>query len=363
MKRIFRILLFVALCAVMLSPAVFQARAQTLHTSIMVGGLNKIIYIVPTIAKELGYVDAEGLQIDVLDERSGVSAETAMLSGQVDGTVGFYDHTLDLQGKGKMTESVVQFDWVPGEAEMVSKKNAATIKTPADFKGKNLGVTSIGSSTYFLSQYLAVKAGLQLSDITPIAVGAGDTFIAALNTGKIDAGMTTDPTVARLVQTGDGVVMIDMRTEEGTRAVLGGTYPAACLYMQTDWVNAHKDIAQKLANAMVKALRWMHVHTAEEIAAIVPADFYAGNKDLYIAALKGNLGIFTPDGVMPKDGPPTVLAVLSLFNDNVKGKQIDMSKTYTTEFVDNANAALGPMPTMSATMAGPMAATMAATKP
>ncbi len=363
MKRSFRLGVLFTLCAMFIGAAGSTAKAQTLHTSIMVGGLNKIIYIVPTIAKQLGYFEAEGLQLDILDEPSGVNAETAMLSGQVDGTVGFYDHNLDLQGKGKATESVVQFDWVPGEAEMVSKKNADTIKTPADFKGKSLGVTSIGSSTYFLTQYLAVKAGLQLSDITPIAVGAGDTFITALNTGKVDAGMTTDPTIARLVQSGDGKVMIDLRTAESTRAALGGTYPAACLYMQTAWVDAHKDIVQKLANAFVKALRWMSVHSVDEIAAQVPADFYAGNKDLYLSALKANLGIFTPDGVMPKDGPATVLSVLSLFNANVKDHQIDVSKTFTTEFVDAANKALGPMPTMVATMSmnATLSATMAAT--
>src|SRR5258708_17670578 len=94
MKRTFRFISIFALSAILLGPAVFQAKAQTLHTSIMVGGLNKIIYIVPSIAKSLGYFDAEGLQVDVLDEPSGVNAETAMLSGQVDGTVGFYDHNL-----------------------------------------------------------------------------------------------------------------------------------------------------------------------------------------------------------------------------------------------------------------------------
>ncbi len=352
MPQKFRLLAILALVAILFSTAVFRAQAQTpLHTSIMVGGIDKIIYLVPMLTKQLGYFEAEGLQVDLLDEPSGVSAETAMLSGQVDGTVGFYDHNLDLQGKGKATESVVQFDGVPGEAEMVSSKEADQIKSPADFKGKNLGVTSIGSSTYFLTQYMAVKAGLQLSDITPVAVGAGNTFIAAIQQGKISAGMTTDPTIARLVKTGDAKVMIDMRTSEGTRAVLGGTYPAACLYMQTAWVDAHKDIVQKLANAFVKTLRWIHTHTAAEIADMMPKDYYAGDKDLYVTALTGNLGIFTPDGVMPKDGPPTVLAVLSAFNTNVKGKNIDVSKTFTTEFVDKANADLGPMPTMAATAA------------
>jgi NitT/TauT family transport system substrate-binding protein len=38
---------------------------------------------------------------------------------------------------------------------------------------------------------------------------------------------------------------------------------------------------------------------------------------------------------MPEDGPKTVLAVLAGFSKNVKGKTIDLSKTYTTDFVRN----------------------------
>ena len=39
---------------------------------------------------------------------------------------------------------------------------------------------------------------------------------------------------------------------------------------------------------------------------------------------------------MPVGGPETVLTVLSAFSKNVKGKTVDLSKTYTTEFVKNA---------------------------
>ncbi len=45
--------------------------------------------------------------------------------------------------------------------------------------------------------------------------------------------------------------------------------------------------------------------------------------------------MYSPTGIMPPDGPATVLAVLSAFDKNVQGKQIDLKKTYTTEFVDN----------------------------
>jgi NitT/TauT family transport system substrate-binding protein len=312
--------------------------AQKTKVSIMVGGLNKIIYLVPTLTKQLGYFDEQGLDMQVLDEPSGVSAEDAMLSGQVNGTVGFYDHNIDLQGKGKKTEAVVIFDWVPGEAEVISSKLADQIKSPADFKGRNLGVTSIGSSTYFLTNYLAVKSGLKPEDIHPIAVGAGDTFIAALQKAQIDAGMTTEPTISRLLKTGDGKILIDMRTAAGTKAALGGTYPAASLYMQTDWVNSHKDAVQKLANAFVKTLKWIHTHTADDIVAKVPQDFYAGDKDLYLNAMKGSMDMFSPDGTMPPDGPQTILNVLSAFDKNVQGKQIDLNATYTNEFVNAAQS-------------------------
>src|SRR5258708_16791053 len=96
-----------------------------------------------------------------------------MLAGQVDGTVGFYDHNLDLQGKGKAAESVVQFDCVPGEAELVSKKNVGVINSPADFKGKNLGVTSIGSRTFFLPPLLAAQCGLPRAVIRGLSFRPG----------------------------------------------------------------------------------------------------------------------------------------------------------------------------------------------
>ena len=39
---------------------------------------------------------------------------------------------------------------------------------------------------------------------------------------------------------------------------------------------------------------------------------------------------------MPSDGPQTCLAVLGAFNPKVKGKSIDLTKTYTDEFVKAA---------------------------
>jgi NitT/TauT family transport system substrate-binding protein len=324
-------LLFAAALAIAIGTASGAQAAEKI--SIMVGGIEKIIYLPARLAEQLGYFKEAGLDVELLSEPAGVNAEDEMLAGAVQGVVGFYDHSIDLQAKGKFVESVVQFSQAPGEVELVSAKMADQIKSPADFKGKSLGVTGLGSSTNFLTQFLAVKNGVKLGEFTSVPVGAGNTFIAAMQHGQIDAGMTTEPTISRLLKTGEAKILVDMRSVDTTRAALGGVYPAACLYMQTDWVEQHHDEVQKLANVFVKTLRYIATHSAEEIAAQMPKDYYTGDKALYVNALATGKQMFTADGVMPSDGPPTVLQVLSSFDKTVKGKAIDLSKTYTTSFV------------------------------
>ncbi|WP_280700648.1 ABC transporter substrate-binding protein [Kitasatospora sp. GP82] len=305
---------------------------------IMVGGLDKVVYLPAMLTQRLGFFAEAGVNVELMGEPAGVNAITALLAGDVQGAVGFYDHTIDLQAKGKIVESVVQFSQAPGEVEVVSAKQAGTIRSGADFKGRKLGVTGLGSSTDFLTKYLAVKNGVAVSEFSPIAVGAGQTFIAAMQQGSIDAGMTTDPTVANILDKKIGTVLYDLRTPEGSRAALGGPYPSSSLYMNTDWVNKNKDTIQKLANAFVRTLKWMSIHTPAEIAAKMPADYAQGGAEQYAEAIKATLPMFTTNGVMPPDGLRTVLAVLGAFHPDVRGKEasIDLGRTYTSEFVSKA---------------------------
>jgi sulfonate transport system substrate-binding protein len=334
--------LAVACCAGLLlagcrgtSPDEAQGGGGNTPVKIMVGGIDKVIYLPAKLTEQLGYFKAEGLDVQLLTEPSGATAENVLISGDVQGVVGFYDHTIDLQTKGKCITSVVQFADVPGEVEMVAADKATTIRGGADFKGRKLGVTSPGSSTDFLTQYLATKGGLKSGDYTTVKAGAGQTFIAAISNGGIDAGMTTDPTAAQLISTGKAKVMLDMRTEEGAKAALGGLYPASSLYLDCAWVSAHPEAVQKLANAFVKTLRWIKANKPADIAAKMPAEYAGGNPQLYVRAITSSIGMFNGDGLMKDEGAKNVLEVLSQFSPNVKGKkdQVDLSKTYTTAYV------------------------------
>ncbi|WP_168788700.1 ABC transporter substrate-binding protein [Paraburkholderia aromaticivorans] len=306
--------------------------ADTGKITIMVGGITKLIYLPARLTEQLGYFKDEGLDVELLSQPAGVDAENELLAGAVQGVVGFYDHTIDLQTKGKEVKAIVVFGQVPGEVEMVSTKAADTVKSMADVKGKTLGVTGLGSSTSFLTQYLAGQHGIQSTEYTMLPVGADASFIAAIKQSRIDAGMTTEPTVSALLKSGEAKVLVDMRSVEGTKAALGGTYPASSLYVQAAWADSHKAEAAKLAHAFVRTMQFIHTHSAEEIAAKMPDD-YQKDKQLYVSALKASLPMYTVDGKMPADGPATVLKVLSAFNPSVKGKHVELGKTYTNEFV------------------------------
>jgi NitT/TauT family transport system substrate-binding protein len=313
------------------------AAADGGQVTIMVGGLDKVIYLPAELTERLGYFKDEGLDVKLESQPSGANAETALVAGQVDGVVGFYDHTIDLQTKGKCIQSVVQFANVPGEVEVAAKGSG--VAGTADLVGKKLGVTSPGSSTDFLTQYLLTEQHATTADYTTVTAGAGATFIAALQNRGIDAGMTTDPTAQQIAEQGLGDVLLDMRTEDGTRQALGGLYPASSLYMDCDYVAAHQETVQKLANALVRTLQYIGAHDGATIAAQMPADYAGGSggASTYAAAIDASKGMFGT-GVMDADGARNVLRVLAASNPNVQGKAdgIDLAKTYTTRFAEQA---------------------------
>ena len=309
---------------------------QTANLKLMVGGLNKQIYLPNMLTQQLGYFKEQNLNVTFIDEGSGQGSEQEVVAGNVDAGSGSYNHTIELQAAGKNIQTVCQFGIAPGEAEVVDAKKASSITGITDLKGKNLGVTDLGSGTQTVTSALLGQKGVSGDQVKWVAVGAGNTFIAAINQQRIDAGMTTEPTISRLVQSGQGKVLVDLRTPAATRAALGGDYPFIGLFMRTDYLNSHKDVTQRLVNAYTKTLKWMHSHTAAQIADKMPAEYYAGDKALYVQALQNQLQIFGSDCKMPAGGPENVLKIEQNFVSSFKGKTADVSKTYTNDFANKA---------------------------
>src|SRR4029079_7150375 len=129
-------------------------------------------------------------------------------------------------------------------------------------------------------------------------------------------------------------VLEDLRSEAGVRDAFGvSAYPASVLYAQGDWIRANHETAARLARAITRTLAWMHSHTAEEIAAKMPKAFRGEDDALYAEALKASMPMFSPDGMMAPEGAEIVRTLGAGSIEKVRTATIDVSKTYTNEFI------------------------------
>jgi NitT/TauT family transport system substrate-binding protein len=310
-------------------------QAKRTRITIMVGGINKIIYATATLAKNLGFYEKAGVDVYPLDSPAGVEEADALAAGQIDGAMGYYNHTIDLQSKGKLTECVVQIGLTPGHAVMVPPNSS--IKSLADLKGKVVGITGTGSSTDFEMQYLGMRNGVQPDQFTRLPVGAGSSFIAALQHGQIDAGITSQPTIGTLVASGQAKILVDLQDATQSSKAFGGTFPSTCLYMRNDYVQKNPEAVQKIVNAYVWTIKWIKTHSPAEIAAKLPPDYYGPDKNLYVQDWQQSLNFYSNTGIMPADGPKTALTLLETFTPDLKKANVDLAKTFTNKFVLKAD--------------------------
>ena len=305
--------------------------------TLMVGGIDKQIYLPYQLAQNLGFYKKYGVNVQLSTEQAGgVGAETAMVSGQVDMAGAWYVHAIDFQAKGKNVVDVVQLSGAPGEREMCGQTSGVT--TPADWKGKSVGVTDIGSGTDELTTYLAARYHLTTKEFNRVAVGAGPTFVASLQHDRIACGMTTQPTAGAIEKQGIGTSVIDLSSTSGAQKWLGGAYPAAGVLARSDWVTSNQATVQKVVDALVATMHWINTHSAADIASAMPPAFVSNGlttKADYIAELAQDKGQFLPDGMMPASGPGTVLAI-EKFVGNVTSP-VDLSTTYTNQYAIAAN--------------------------
>jgi NitT/TauT family transport system substrate-binding protein len=323
------------------------------NVSLMVGGIDKQIYLPYELAQRLGYYHKYGVNMSLSTESSsGVGAEDAMVSGKVDMAGAWYNHTIDFQAKGKDVIDVVQLSGAPGEREMCA--NDSGVHSAADFKGKKLGVTDLGSGTDSLTQFLAAQKGISRSQYTTVVAHAGSEAVAAIQSKSADCVMTTQPTVTAIEQHHLGYSAIDLASTSGAEQALGGAWPAAAVLARTSWVNSHKDVVQKVVDALVATMHWINTHSAAQIADEMPQTYVQNGlvtKASYISALAQDKGQFLPDGIMPAGGPKTVLAMEIMIGHATS--KIDLATTFTNDYAIAANKKEGfSTTTQPATAAG-----------
>jgi NitT/TauT family transport system substrate-binding protein len=316
-----------------------QAQLEKRDVHIAVGGQASFYYLPLTIAERQGYFKDEGLNLKISDFAGGAVALRAVVGGSADVVSGAYEHTISLQSKKQYFQAFVAQGRLPQIAFGVATGKAGAIKSLKDLKGLKVGVSAPGSSTHNLVKQLLSKAGLDPNkDVSVIGVGLGAQAINALQSGHIDAISNTDPVMTKLEQDNAIKVIADTRTVKGTIDVWGAPLPAGCLYAPIEFVQKHPNTAQALANAIVRADKWIAKASATEVARVVPESYLLGDRALYLFSYDKVKEAISPDGLFSDAGAKATIKGLAAFNPDIKPAEIDLAKTYTNEFARKANA-------------------------
>jgi NitT/TauT family transport system substrate-binding protein len=313
-----------------------QGAPEKPKVTLGVGGKALLYYLPLTVAERKGYFKEEGLEVEINDFGGGARSLQALIGGSVDVVTGAYEHTIRMQAKGQDVRALTELGRFPAIVIAVKKDKAGQVKSAADFKGLKIGVTAPGSSTALTAQYAMVKAGLKAGDASIIGIGAGASAVAAMKKGEIDLISHLDPVIAKLEADGDVQVLIDTRTEAGTRALFGGSNPAATLYSKKDFIDRNPVTTQRLVNAFVKSLKWLQTAKPDDVADLVPAEYHLGDKPLYIKAVQNSLESYSRTGIVTPEGMTSVMDMLKQLDPELKDAKVDLATTFDDRFVRKA---------------------------
>src|ERR1700712_1478116 len=328
-----------SLVALVLSSGFALAQSKVV---ISVGGAACLCYLPTMLAQELGEYKKNGIDAEIVDFKGGSQSLTAVIGGSADVVSGYFDHCVNLAAKGQSLQSFVVYDRYPGLVLVVSPAHKDEIQSIKDLAGKKVGVSAPGSSTDFFLKYLLKKNGVDPASASVIGVGLGASAVAAMEQGQIDAAVMLDPSVTVLQGSHPDLrILSDTRTQKDTLDVFGGEYPGGALYSTTAWVASHEKEVQALTNAIVNTLAWIHAHSPEDIMAKMPPEIVGKNKELYLAALKNTIPMYSLTGRMDPKGADAVLAMFSVGSPEVAKAGIDVSKTFTNRYVEQAAKTTG----------------------
>jgi ABC-type nitrate/sulfonate/bicarbonate transport system substrate-binding protein/outer membrane protein OmpA-like peptidoglycan-associated protein len=201
-----------------------------------------------------------GLDLKLVREDEFPEQVKAYLKGRspyLRGTLGMLNMAAELLSRDPRTRPVVvyQLTWSAGGDALVVTSG---IRSAADLKGKRIALQAYGPHVDYLSKILA-DAGLSPRDVTirwlPDLTGTGDTPMASLQAGDVDAALVIIPDALALTSNGT----VGTGAEDSVRGarILLSTKTAnriiADVYaVRSDYLQAHRDQVRTLVHGLLK---------------------------------------------------------------------------------------------------------------
>ncbi|MGV3494193.1 MAG: ABC transporter substrate-binding protein [Ramlibacter sp.] len=182
------------LTAALALPLAAQAQGVARREKVVVAGWSKpITEVTPLLVDEdKGFYRAQGIALEYVPGAGSADAIRNILSGQAD--VAFSDPLTFFAALDKGEKLRAIYDIYPRNVFNVVALRSSGIRSPADLKGKKIGVYSLASGTRQGLQLLLHSAGLTEADVTVVVTGLLN--FAPLMQGQVDATAATDTGLA-----------------------------------------------------------------------------------------------------------------------------------------------------------------------
>ena len=286
------------------------------------------------LAERLGYLNDGNQTVTVMNIRDDVFHAPMLMDGRIDAVMAYFHHNIVSQSEGRYSEAIVTLGVTPGAKVLVANQVKDKYKTLADLKGSRFIAGGAGSSKSTVANLLMLEGGNKLSDYTRLGTDGKDKNVEALRNGSADFVVAPTPDGSFYESQGVATVFADLTTVAGTKKHFGTLFPTSTVFMKSERVKSNPEIAQHLANAFVRTLKFINTHTPEEIAALIPVEISGKDRVAYMKVLREAIPMFANDGTMPVDGAEKEWRVLSEFNP--KYKTVKLEQTYTNKFVNEA---------------------------
>jgi len=234
--------LFILIALFLLSTLASPASPQELRR-ILYGTTASPAHLPVWVAKDAGYFEKNGLNVEPVQIRGGSLITLAIITG-------------DLPFSGAGAESVIAArasggDIVllacPVDTDPVYLITRPEIKSAQDLKGLASAVTRYGSTTHFYLRAALKHVGLNPDkDMTILQLGAGPEMVIALDRGAIAAAALTTRYAIPFLQRG-WPVLVDL---SGTDLV----YPSSCVTSSRAYIRAEPKTTHDFLRAYVAGI-------------------------------------------------------------------------------------------------------------
>jgi NitT/TauT family transport system substrate-binding protein len=225
---------------------VLVAGAANAGETIKLGMSTWLGYAPLYLAKEKGFFQKRGLDVEIVVIESPADRRAAFAADRIQGFATTVD-TLVMTAAAENPiplKQVLALDDSNGGDGIVAKKDIKTVK---DLKGKTVAAQLGAGASYFWLNYVLAQNGLKLSDINAVDMKAGDAG-AAFVAGKVDAAVTWEPWLSRAKDTPFGQVLI---ASDKTPGIIVDS-----LAFKPDYLKRRGDDVKKLVAAWFEAVQF-----------------------------------------------------------------------------------------------------------